>query len=80
MEDIAPNSKNSLTEASQSSEIGFCDEALEMGEKCRKCGTEMKVIDRAQRELIEEVTEVHYRCPNCGYEIIIPELVKKVKK
>lgn len=80
MEDIPPNLKNSLTKASQSSEIGFYEGAPEMSEKCRKCGTEMKVIGSNQRELIEEVTEIHYRCPNCGYEIIIPELVEKTKE
>jgi len=48
-----------------------------MSKKCRKCGAEMEVIGRNQRELIEEVIEVHYRCPECGYEIIMPEPVER---
>lgn len=39
----------------------------------------MEVIGRNQRELIEKVIEVHYRCPKCGYEIIIPELLERTK-
>jgi len=51
-----------------------------MSKECRKCGAEMEVIGRNQRELIEEVTEVHYRCPECGYEIIIPEPVERAQR
>lgn len=51
-----------------------------MGKKCRKCGGEMKIIGRNQRKLIEKVIEIHYRCSECGYEIIVPELVNKAKK
>lgn len=51
-----------------------------MPKKCRKCGAEMDVIDRNRRELIEEVLELHYRCPECGYEIIVPQLINKTKK
>lgn len=46
-----------------------------MCQKCRKCGTEMEVVDKNRRQLIEEVTEVHYHCPECGYEIIIPKTI-----
>lgn len=37
----------------------------------------MQVIDENRRQLIAEVIEVHYRCPECGYELIIPEPVEK---
>lgn len=50
-----------------------------MAKKCRKCGAEMEVIDRNHRNLIEEVIEVHYRCPECSYEIIVPQLIKKAE-
>jgi DNA-directed RNA polymerase subunit RPC12/RpoP len=48
-----------------------------MSKECRKCGAEMEIVDRNHRELIEEVIEVYYRCPRCGYEIIVPEPVEK---
>lgn len=73
MQDIVPNSENSSIDVHQSPNAGLCEEVLRMGEKCRKCGAEMEVIGRNRRELIEEVIEVHYRCPKCKYEIIIPE-------
>lgn len=54
-------------------DLGVCGENSKMCKKCRKCGTEMEVIDKNRRQLIEEVTEVHYHCPECGYEIIVPK-------
>lgn len=48
-----------------------------MGKKCRKCGNSMDVVEKNRRALIEEVVEVRYRCRECGYEIIVPQLVCK---
>lgn len=76
MQNIVTASENSLIAAGQLSDVGF----YRMSEKCRKCGAEMEVIGRNRRELIEKVIEVHYRCPRCGYEIIIPEPVKRKEK
>ncbi len=80
MQDIVPNSENSSINTRQSPNAGLCGEVLGMGEKCRKCGAEMEVIGRNRRELIEEVIEVHYRCPKCKYEIIIPEPAEEAPK
>lgn len=77
MRGIVPASGSSLMAAGQLTDVGPCEEVSRMSKKCRKCGAEMEVIGRNRRELIEEVTEVHYRCPRCGYEIIIPEPVKR---
>gem|GEM_PF-2590834 len=45
---------------------------------CRKCGhLKMEPVDRNRRQLIEEVIETHYCCPNCKYELIIPKLIEK---
>lgn len=45
---------------------------------CRKCDcAEMRAIDENRRQLIAEVIEIHYRCPECGYELIIPEPVEE---
>lgn len=80
MQNIVSDSENRLISARQSPNAGLCEEVLRMGEKCRKCGAEMEVIGRNRRELIEEVIEVHYRCPKCKYEIIIPEPAEEAPK
>ncbi len=48
-----------------------------MEPNCEKCDcTEMNVINKNRRQLIDEVIEKHYRCPSCGYELIVPELIR----